>query len=103
MPNSAPFWLCPNKNYYIIKFAQMQPKTCGPGGARRIEMPPAAWYNKGQPQRGKRCLGAGRRSSGPPGPRKGTFMQNTTFALRGNIFYTPAPGSLAVHPESWLV
>ena len=81
----------------------MQPKTCGPGGARRIEMPPAAWYNKGQPQRGKRCLGAGRRSSGPPGPRKGTFMQNTTFALRGNIFYTPAPGSLAVHPESWLV
>lgn len=31
-------------------------------------------------------------------------MQNCdTFALRGNIFYTPAPGQLAVHPESYLV
>lgn len=30
-------------------------------------------------------------------------MQQGTFALRGNIFYTPAPGQLAVRPESYLV
>ena len=30
-------------------------------------------------------------------------MQGSLFALKGNIIYTPAPGQLALHPESWLV
>lgn len=30
-------------------------------------------------------------------------MPKTSFALLGNIFYTPAPGQLAVYPQSYLV
>ena len=30
-------------------------------------------------------------------------MNQTSFALKGNIFFTPAPGQLAIYPESYLV
>ena len=30
-------------------------------------------------------------------------MNKTSFALKGNIFFTPAPGQLAIYPESSLV
>ncbi|WP_270912891.1 amidohydrolase family protein [Allofournierella sp. CML151] len=30
-------------------------------------------------------------------------MNKTSFALKGNIFFTPAPGQLAIYPESYLV
>ena len=30
-------------------------------------------------------------------------MNQTSFALKGNIFFTPSPGQLAIYPESYLV
>lgn len=30
-------------------------------------------------------------------------MQERTFALKGNIIFTPKPGQLALYPESWVV
>ena len=30
-------------------------------------------------------------------------MKNNSFALKGNLIFTPAPGQLALYPESWLV
>lgn len=30
-------------------------------------------------------------------------MKRNSFALKGNLIFTPAPGQLALYPESWLV